>query len=312
MRDWTWPSVRVLVVNAGSSSLKLRLLDRSTRCRPTSSSRRRGRRAGRGSAALGAVPALDAVGHRDRPRRRRASRRRSARRRACVARIARADATLAPLHNARRSAAMRRGRGPRCRTCRTSRCFDTAFHATLPAGGGHVRAAAAWRERMGVRRYGFHGLSPCSAAAAQVRGAAARGLPPRRRRLGDGGARRPLRRHDDGLHAARGACRWRRAPAPSTRARCCTCCASTGSPPPRLDHVLEHESGLLGARRDAATCATCSRPSDGEPAAALALDVVRASGRRRRWARWPPRWAASTRVAFSGGVGERSRRCARA
>jgi acetate kinase len=38
-------------------------------------------------------------------------------------------------------------------------CFDTAFHATLPAAAATYALPARWRERWGVRRYGFHGLS---------------------------------------------------------------------------------------------------------------------------------------------------------
>jgi acetate kinase len=38
-------------------------------------------------------------------------------------------------------------------------CFDTSFHATLPAAARTYALPAAWRERHGLRRYGFHGLS---------------------------------------------------------------------------------------------------------------------------------------------------------
>ncbi|MFB4311165.1 acetate/propionate family kinase [Actinomadura sp. GTD37] len=38
-------------------------------------------------------------------------------------------------------------------------CFDTAFHATLPSAAATYALPAAWRERYGLRRYGFHGLS---------------------------------------------------------------------------------------------------------------------------------------------------------
>jgi acetate kinase len=38
-------------------------------------------------------------------------------------------------------------------------CFDTAFHAGLPAAASTYALPAAWRERFGLRRYGFHGLS---------------------------------------------------------------------------------------------------------------------------------------------------------
>ena len=38
-------------------------------------------------------------------------------------------------------------------------CFDTAFHATLPAAAATYALPAAWRDRWALRRYGFHGLS---------------------------------------------------------------------------------------------------------------------------------------------------------
>lgn len=38
-------------------------------------------------------------------------------------------------------------------------CFDTAFHSTLPAVAATYAVPASWRERFGLRRYGFHGLS---------------------------------------------------------------------------------------------------------------------------------------------------------
>ena len=38
-------------------------------------------------------------------------------------------------------------------------CFDTAFHATLSPAAATYALPGAWRERWGLRRYGFHGLS---------------------------------------------------------------------------------------------------------------------------------------------------------
>jgi acetate kinase len=38
-------------------------------------------------------------------------------------------------------------------------CFDTAFHATLPAAAATYALPAHWRKRWGLRRFGFHGLS---------------------------------------------------------------------------------------------------------------------------------------------------------
>ena len=51
-------------------------------------------------------------------------------------------------------------------------CFDTAFHARMPAAASTYALPAAWRERFGLRRYGFHGLSHgyASRRAAQLLG----------------------------------------------------------------------------------------------------------------------------------------------
>ena len=38
-------------------------------------------------------------------------------------------------------------------------CFDTAFHARMPAPASTYALPAAWRKRWPLRRYGFHGLS---------------------------------------------------------------------------------------------------------------------------------------------------------
>jgi acetate kinase len=43
-------------------------------------------------------------------------------------------------------------------------CFDTAFHARLPASAATYALPAEWRRRWRLRRYGFHGLSHAWAA----------------------------------------------------------------------------------------------------------------------------------------------------
>jgi acetate kinase len=43
-------------------------------------------------------------------------------------------------------------------------CFDTAFHATLPPAAAAYALPADWTRRFGLRRYGFHGLSHAYAA----------------------------------------------------------------------------------------------------------------------------------------------------
>ncbi|GAA4995864.1 acetate/propionate family kinase [Actinopolymorpha pittospori] len=43
-------------------------------------------------------------------------------------------------------------------------CFDTAFHATMPPAASTYAVPAEWREEYGLRKYGFHGLSHAYAA----------------------------------------------------------------------------------------------------------------------------------------------------
>jgi acetate kinase len=59
-------------------------------------------------------------------------------------------------------------------------CFDTAFHADLPASAATYAIPHDWRVRWGIRRYGFHGLS-CAYASRQA--SAILGQAPERLRL---------------------------------------------------------------------------------------------------------------------------------
>jgi acetate kinase len=56
--------------------------------------------------------------------------------------------------------------------------FDTAFHATMPDEAAQYAVPAHWRDEWGVRRYGFHGLSVAWSAdrAAELLGRAPAGL----------------------------------------------------------------------------------------------------------------------------------------
>jgi acetate kinase len=150
---------RILTVNSGSSSLKLRVLDREDQvvhARDAGSAGSEEELTAELEAILAASGPIDAAGHRvvhggpdftgptrvepwveDR-----------------LDRIA----DLAPLHNPPAIAAMRaldrlRPRLP------TVACFDTAFHAAMPAAASTYAVPAAWSERWPLRRYGFHGLS---------------------------------------------------------------------------------------------------------------------------------------------------------
>lgn len=65
---------------------------------------------------------------------------------------------LAPLHNRRAIATIRAAR-ERLGDVPHVAAFDTAFHATLPDVARRYPVPDRWLERHGVRRYGFHGLS---------------------------------------------------------------------------------------------------------------------------------------------------------
>jgi len=65
---------------------------------------------------------------------------------------------LAPLHNPPAVAAMRALLG-RAGARPVVACFDTAFHSTLPDAAATYAVPWRWTAEYGVRRYGFHGLS---------------------------------------------------------------------------------------------------------------------------------------------------------
>ena len=139
---------RVLVVNAGSTSLKLSVVGEDE----TSST----------VEGLDSLPAgLDAVGHRVVHGGR--SFGAAARIDAGVVQRIRDLASLAPLHTE-----------PALRGIRTAQAalpdvphvavFDSAFHHTMPAEASTYALPRAWREEWGIRRYGFHGLAVASVA----------------------------------------------------------------------------------------------------------------------------------------------------
>jgi acetate kinase len=164
--------VRVLVVNAGSSSLKLRVLDPedavaaeadidAPRAQVDEDALR---------AWIGGAGTVDAVGHRivhGGERFRSAVRVDDG-----VVRELRALTDLAPLHQPKSLAALDAVLAALPDTP-TVACFDTAFHATLAPEATTYAVPRAWRERWGIRRYGFHGLSHAYASrrAAEMTGA---------------------------------------------------------------------------------------------------------------------------------------------
>ncbi len=157
--------MRILVVNSGSSSLKLRVLDEDDQLVASSDlpavamGSEHGAKVATGAAvrqAIEALGAVDAVGHRvvhggveftapvridD----------------AVIVRLE-ALSELAPLHQPRSIAALRVVRKILPDVPYVA-CFDTSFHTGRPAASTTYALPRAWRERWPLHRYGFHGLS---------------------------------------------------------------------------------------------------------------------------------------------------------
>lgn len=156
--------MRILVVNAGSSSLKLSVVLQPGDEVVSAEELDRGADATRHTggdddlqAALRRLGAesVDAVGYRVVHGGERHDP--SIADDALVAEIERLD-VLAPLHNAVAAEAIRDLR-ERLPGVPHVACFDSAFHATLPRSARTYALPAEWVERFGIRRYGFHGLS---------------------------------------------------------------------------------------------------------------------------------------------------------
>jgi acetate kinase len=268
--------VRVLVVNAGSSSLKLRLVDADDRVAGRADLPAVGRASPDDiAAALADLGPCDAVGHRivhggerfrepvvvD----------------AAVRRALDKLTELAPLHQPKSLAALDAVTAA-APDVPSVACFDTAFHATLRPEAATYAVPAEWRERYGVRRYGFHGLSHAYAArrAAEVVGAG--GGPTRRIvtcHLGAGASLAAV--HEgrsidttmgftplEGLTMATrsgtvdpGAVLW--------------LVTRHGLDPAEVAEALEHRSGLLGLAGTADMAEIVRRADDGDEVAGLAF-----------------------------------------
>jgi acetate kinase len=301
--------LRVLVVNAGSSSLKLRVLDAAealvaARDLPPPPD---GGTPGL-TAAVAALGPVDAVGHRvvhggtdfRAPVRVDAG---------IVARLADL-ADLAPLHQHRALAALDAVTRALPAVPAVA-CFDTAFHADLPAGAATYALPREWRERWSLRRYGFHGLSH---AYASRRAAALLDAAPERLRvvtchLGAGASLAAVR---DGVSVD--------TTMGFTPLEGLVMATRSGSVDPGLllwllqragvsiadlAHALEHDSGLLALAGTADMREVVAGAEVGEHAARLALEVY---GHRLRAgiAAMAAAMHGLDAVVFTGGVGERA------
>ena len=303
--------MRVLVVNAGSSSLKLRVLDESDEVTGTADLP-----APRGvadteamSATLSSLGDVDAVGHRivhggtsftapvridD----------------AVLAKL-RALTDLAPLHQPKSLAAAEAVQRALPGLPAVA-CFDTAFHATIPAAAATYALPREWRQRWALRRYGFHGLSHsyCSRRAAELAGAAGDAtLRVVTCHLGAGASLAAVRGGASvdttmGFTPLEGLVMATRSGSVDP-GLVLWLAEQAGTPPAELAATLEHRSGLLGLAGTADMRQVVTGAAAGGPDARLALDVY-IHRLRAGIAAMAAALGGLDVLAFTGGVGENS------
>ncbi|HEU5161015.1 MAG TPA: acetate/propionate family kinase [Streptosporangiaceae bacterium] len=299
--------MRILSVNAGSSTLKLSLLDEADNVVARRQVEAVGGRFDAGTVAeqLADLPAPpDAVGHRvvhggreyiapvridDE-----------------VERRLRALVELAPLHQPKSLAGIEAVRSALPGVPAVA-CFDTAFHATLPDAAATYAVPEAWRRAYGLRRYGFHGLSH---AYATRRAAELTGTPLARLVVCHLGAGASLSAVRDGrcVDTTMG----------FTPLEGLVMATRSGDVDPgmllwlaerteltvaEISTALEHESGLLALAGTADMREVLAAVDRGEPRAVLALDVY-VHRLRGGVAAMAAALGGLDALVFTGGVGE--------
>jgi acetate kinase len=179
------PGGLVLVVNAGSSSLKLSLLDPAGTVTASGELDRWDGSAGAaglreflaGHTGQTGQPGIIAAGHRVVHGGRRFTAPTVIDDQVVAGLAGLTD--LAPLHQPRAIAGIEAARAALPGIPHVA-CLDTAFHAGLPAAAASYALPAGWTARFGLRRYGFHGLSHAHATrrAAELLAGPASAAPP--------------------------------------------------------------------------------------------------------------------------------------
>ncbi len=188
-------------------------------------------------------------------------------------------------------------------------CFDTAFHTTMPPSAFTYALPAPWRERWSLRRYGFHGLSHAYASrrAAELLGTERVRLVTCH--LGSGASLAAVR-HGRSVDTTMG----------FTPLEGLVMATRSGSVDPGLvlwllEHTglgerdlaeaLEHESGLLALGGTSDMREVLSRRESGDARATLAFDVY-IHRLRGQIAAMAAAMDGLDGLVFTGGVGERS------
>ena len=302
--------MRILVVNAGSSSLKLRLIGTRDQLEASIDLPAAGGRVEAVEIAevLRPLGPVNVVGHRVVHGGTEFTR--AVRVNEEVVRRLHALADLAPLHQ-EISLAVLAAVSRALPEVPAVACFDTAFHSAMPDAAATYALPAEWRRRWTLRRHGFHGLSHGYAArrALELMNVSASGLRIVTCHLGAGASLAaivdgqsldttmgftPL----EGLVMATrsgsidpGLVLWLQEHA--------------GTSPAELAHALEHESGLLGLTGTSDMREVVARAEGGDRSARLGLEVY-VHRLRAGIAAMGAAMDGLDALVFTGGVGENS------
>ncbi len=303
--------MRVLVVNAGSSTVKLRLLgddDSLLADRELAAPQSQIDQTQLRAALDQGLAEADAVGHRivhggerfrdpvlvD----------------AQIEHALQALSDLAPLHQAKSLAALHAVSAALPEVPAVA-CFDTAFHATIPPAARTYALPESWRDRWKLRRYGFHGLSHAwvSRRAPQLLGTPATDLKIVSCHLGAGASLCAIA-SGISIDTTMG----------FTPLEGLVMATRSGSVDPgmllwlleredvterQLAEALEHQSGLLGLAGTADMREVIDRAQQGEEQATLALEVY-LHRLRAAIAAMAASLGGLDTLVFTGGVGERA------
>jgi len=191
-------------------------------------------------------------------------------------------------------------------------CFDTAFHASLPAAARTYALPAAWRERWPLHRYGFHGLSHAWVARRTPEMLGTDDISALRIVSCHLGAGASLSAIAGGISVA--------TTMGFTPLEGLVMATRSGSVDPgmllwllehtemserQMAHALEHESGLLGLAGTPDMREVLAREHAGDPSAALALEVY-VDRLREGIAAMAAALGGLDALVFTGGVGERA------
>jgi acetate kinase len=302
---------RVLVVNAGSSSLKLTLLgrgDETLAARELAAPRAQVDPGELRSALGSGLAEADAVGHRVVHGGERFHK--AVRIEGDVECELRELTELAPLHQPKSLAALD-AVSEALPDLPAFACFDTAFHATLAPAAYTYALPAEWRERWHLRRYGFHGLSHGWVArrAPELLAREPEGLRIVSCHLGAGASLCAIQGGDSvdttmGFTPLEGLVMATRSGSVDPGMLLWLLQREKTSPE-QMAQALEHESGLLGLSGSADMREVLERADAGEERARIALAVYM-RGLCGAIAAMATSMGGLDALVFTGGVGERS------